>query len=472
MYFVFLFALTTFLFRNAFSTYFFNDDFFFLKISRIDNIQQFLNFFSPFKDYFYRPLSTEVFYFLIRLLDENLFLSHMVVFAIYFVGLFFLFKILFLLFKNKMLSYLTVLFYAVNFTHVFQLYSFSTFQEVAAFSFLMISFLNFLKKNHSLSILFFTLALTSKESAILYIVFLFLFCVIMKKFDKKFFYYLFVAIMFLLLYRDGLLSTGQLEQYSFQPNIKLGINNVLWYFFWSLGVPNFTPLYFTSILNPPIPDFWKMLSNFPEIKTYYLLLIIYYLLMIIGISYYLLKNKKEFFKLVNWYLLVGLVGFFIFLGPILFIEHRWMVRLTIPLIFITLIQSILILRLIESGRIFRLIGIVLIGLYLTLQFKGIPIHESSSTFLLESRFTKNAKKYFDIHKKEIVKHKYIYFIDKTKIRPMPWGGSEKLKVTLGDQNFIDHFFPGTDIKAIYGYENKIIPKNSYLMNSFDILLPE
>lgn len=117
----------------------------------------------------------------------------------------------------------------------------------------------------------------------------------------------------------------------------------------------------------------------------------------------------------------------------------------------------------------RLLVFILIGLYFIIQIYGIPIHESSSAFLLESRFTKNAKKYFDIHNKEISRHKNIYFIDKTKIKPMPWGGSEKLKGTLGDQNFTDHYLPGSNIKAVYGFENKKIPNRSFVINSFDIL---
>ena len=54
----------------------------------------------------------------------------------------------------------------------------------------------------------------------------------------------------------------------------------------------------------------------------------------------------------------------------------------------------------------------------------------------------------------------------------PWGGSEKLKVTFGDQNFISHYFPKTAIKAVYGFEDKIIPKGAYVISSYDILLPE
>jgi len=64
----------------------------------------------------------------------------------------------------------------------------------------------------------------------------------------------------------------------------------------------------------------------------------------------------------------------------------------------------------------------------------------------------------------------IYFIDSTNIEYNPWGGSKKLKVTLSDQSFIDLYFPGANIKAIYSFENNIKPKNSFVVKSIDILM--
>lgn len=473
MFFASLFTISLLIFKNAFSTYFFNDDFFFLRISRINNINQFVNFFSPIRQVSYKPISQEIFYLLTHFVNENVFIAHCFVFAIYFIGLFYLFKVIALLTKNKILAYLTTLFYAVSFTHVFQLYYLATFQDIAIFTFLCLSFFFFLKEKTVLSLIYFTLALLSKETAILFVPFLVLCKLFLIKKTKfsKIYPFLFLGLIFIPIYQYGLRYVTSLDNYRIAFNPRLIANNSLWYFFWSLGFPNFTSLYFTSIFRPPITDFWKMLTNFPEIKLYYLLLIIYLSLLGVGIFFYLIKNKNKFIKLIN-VCLFGLLSFFIFLGPILFFEHRWMVRLAVPLIFISLIQGYIVNLLIKKQGIFTLLGLITVGLYLYLQILGISIHESSSTFLLESRFTKNAKRYFETNKKEILKHKNIYFIDKTKIIPMPWGGSEKLKVTLSDQNFIDHYFPKTNLKAVYGFENKSIPKDSYVVNSFDILLPK
>ncbi len=471
MFFFLLFAFTTFLFRNAFTTYFLNDDFFFLKITRINSFSQFINFFSPIRQYSYKPVSTEVFYFFIHLFNENIFIAHLLGFFIYFIGVYYLFKIILHLSKNKPLSYLTTGFFAINFTHVFQLYYLGTFQEVFLFTFLAICFYKFLVGKNIQAIIFFILALLSKETAVLFVPFLIIFKLFVNKKIKwsELLRYLILGLLFIFIYQYSLKYVTLLENYKIDLNPRLFINNLMWYFLWSFGLPNFTSLYFTSIFKPPIPEFYKMLSNFSEIKIYYLLLISYYVLFISTLVYFFIQQKNKLKQFVH--LIICLFAyFFIFLGPILFFEHRWMVRLTLPLVFVVLMQTYFIANFIKKGRFLKVLGFILIALYVYLNILGVSIHESSSTFLLESRFTSNAKKYFNQHKKKILKYQYIYFEDKTKIIPMPWGGSEKLKVTFGDQNFIDHYFPGSKMKAIYGFEDKKIPKNAYVINSFDILL--
>lgn len=471
MFFILLFTFTAFLFRNAFSTYFLNDDFFFLKITRINSLGQFINFFSPIRQYSYKPVSTEVFYFFIHFFEDNVFIAHLLGFFIYFIGIYYLYKIIFLLGKNKLFAFLATSFYTINFTHVFQLYYLGTFQEVFLFTFLVICFYKFLKGKNFQATIFFILALLSKETAVLFVPFLIFFKFFVNKKIKwqDLLPYIVLGFIFTAIYQYSLKYVTLLDNYKISYEIKPVINNSIWYFLWSLGFPNFTSLYFTSILKPPIPEFYKMFSNFPEIKTFYLLLICYYSLFFISLISFFIKSKNRIKQFI--YFIISLFAyFFIFLGPILFFEHRWMVRLTIPLIFVTLFQTFFINKFIKSKNILKLTGYILITLYFVINILGTSIHESSSTFLLESRFTTSAKKYFSLHKKEILKHKYIYFVDKTKIIPMPWGGSEKLKVTFGDQNFIDHYFPNSELKAIYGFEDKKIPKDAYVINSFDILL--
>lgn len=471
-----LFTTVLFLFRNAFSINFFSDDYFFLKIGRADSLKAFLGFFSPVKNYFYRPFATEFFYYVIHLFEDNLFVAHAIVFLFYFLGLLFLFKSTLFLTKNKGLSYLTTALYGISFIHVFQLYYLGTFQEVAMFSSLSISLYLFLKNKYFLSLLAFVIALLSKETALFFVILLILISIIFrknlssKKIIKIFPAYIVLAFIFIFLYRQGLASTIQVNNYKLQTNLRMFFNNVMWYLLWSLGVPNFTSDYFISIFRPPIREFYKLLKNFPEVKTYFILLFSYWIIFILSTIAYLVKNKNKIYSFTR-VLLLCLAGFLIFTIPFGLISQRWMVRLTIPLVFITAFQAYVIFHLAKEKGFFRFISLLILVFYIFLNWMAIPIHESSSTFLFESKISANLASIINKNKTAIYKNKYIYFKDVQEKDFNPWGQSKHLKTTLGDQNFLDLYFPGRNIKAVYGFENKDVPQGSYIINSLDILKP-
>ncbi len=367
MFFFFLFTLSAFIFRNAFTTYFFNDDFFFLKITRINSFSQFINFFSPIRQYSYKPISTEVFYFFIHLFNNNIFIAHLLGFFVYFIGVYYLFKIILHLSKNKFLSYLTTGFFAINFTHVFQLYYLGTFQEAYLFTFLAISFYKLLTGKNTQAVIFFVLALLSKETAVLFVPFLIIFKLFVnKKIQwRKLLPYIILGLIFTLTYQYSLKYVTLLENYRINLNPRTTINNLMWYFLWALGLPNFMPDYFISIIKPPIPEFYKLLKNLPEVKTYFYFFVTYLLTFSVGIIYYLIKENKKIKEII--YLgFFSIVSFFIFIGPIGFFQHRWMVRLTLPLIFTVFMETYFITNFIKKGKFLRFLGFFLIVLYLYL----------------------------------------------------------------------------------------------------------
>jgi Ca2+/Na+ antiporter len=143
-----------------------------------------------------------------------------------------------------------------------------------------------------------------------------------------------------------------------------------------------------------------------------------------------------------------------------------MIRLTIPLIFISFVEAMFMyLLLINRMRLFKYVAVILLVLYAVWNYFGIRVHEETSTYLLENRIFKNAKKYFSENKSEILKHDAIYFQDKTFDLPRGWNGSEKLKLSLSGQSFLDYYFPGSKLKAVYGFENNTIPANAYIIDS-------
>lgn len=475
MFFFLLFGVILFLFKNAFSINFFADDYFFLKISRITSISDFFDFFSLIREHSYRPIGSEVYYSLIHLFGDSIIMGHAITFTVFFVGLYYFHRVIFKTSGNKTIANIITFLYGINFIHVFQLYYFGTFQEVAMFSFLAVSLSLFLDSRYTKAALFFILALLSKETAILYIFFLplLLFFFHRKKFAKHkkgLVGFIVVAGIFTLLYQYSLSFVTQLDNYKLHLNPKLFVNNLMWYMLWSLGLPNYMPDYMTSIFSPPIKEFWKVFVNYPETKIYFSLLFTYLGSFILILLTYVIRQKKQSGKIFR---LAGfcLMSFVLFIGPIGFFLHKWMIRLTLPLVFISLFQGYFLYLLFKSGSLFKKAFYILITLYFFLNVYGIKIHESSSTFFLESRISDHLKSAIEENRPTIESKKNIYFRDVKVKNFNPWGQSKHLKTTLSDQNFLDLYFPGKNLKAVYGFEESKIPRDTFVIRSLDLLKP-
>src|SRR3990172_5905967 len=86
---LFLFLLSFILFYRSLFNFFTNDDFFLLKISRIGSVKEFVNFFNliqgPDGLGMYRPLTTQVYYFLDwQLFNLNPLGLHIISFLVFF----------------------------------------------------------------------------------------------------------------------------------------------------------------------------------------------------------------------------------------------------------------------------------------------------------------------------------------------------------------------------------------------------
>ena len=474
-FFGFLFTLVTILFRNAFQIKFFQDDYFFIHISNAKNLEDVLRFFSPFRTYSYKPLATEVFYFILKLLHYNTFIGHVIVFLTYFIGLIFLYKCLKIVTKNSSLSKLAVFIYAVSFIHVFQLYWLATYQEVLSFTALSASFYYYLQKKLFPGIIWFIAALLSKETALLYIPFLFIFefikqkRIVIKENRLNIVIYTLIAVLFYFgISRFSLPYVTALDNYKIQPtNLKLFLNNAMWYFLWSLGLPNFMPDVTKSIFSAPLPAFTASWKD-PTTRLYFYLLIPFISLFALTCISLLVKFRKTALKTIGVTVLL-IILFYVFLGPILFFKHKWMVRLMLPHVFIAILIAWIIYQLGKAPGLWRYLSSLTFIFFLLATISGIKLHESSSTYLLELRVFNNVNKYFSQNANTIGKYKYIYFGDKGIGKDIQLWGSEKIINSLHDQDFIDYFLPYSHIKVLYGFKTNKIPQNSYIINSWEML---
>lgn len=449
-----IFILVLLWFRNAFNVYVFADDFYLFSISKASSLDAFINFFSPFKSYgFYRPLGIEVFYFLANVLN-NLIIVRLIVFATFFFGLVFLYKLIAKVFISSSLGLLTTLLYSINFVHVYQLYWLATYQEVALFAFSLATIYYFVCGKKKTSLFFYILALFSREQSMLIPGVLFFISLNLKKI-KDVIPYLVLAFPFIIVYKLNYPLVAIQPEYTVHIDLKLISNNLLWYFLWGLGFPASLPNFFISVFQQPLSSFWKYASNMNFI-VYISSLLLFIILCVSCFCF----NAKKFYRIVS----LCVFGFLVFVLPTTVILHKWMVRLTLPLIFIVFIYTYLIWFLYRKNGFSRIVGIILIILYFIWNFFGVLVHESDSTYIYESKISRNVESYLLDNFKEISNYKYIYFEDQS-VPINGWYGSKKLKQTLSNQAFLSYFFPGQTKVVNYNFESKKIPEDSYVLQS-------
>jgi hypothetical protein len=459
-----LLALVVIFFKNAFSIHFFQDDYWFLSISRAHSLADFLRFFSPFRNYSYKPLATETFYLLIHWFNYNVFWPHLIMFAAFALGLVFVYKSLIILTGKKWLSFLTVGLYALHFTHVFQLYWFATFQEIALLMFLALSFYGLLKQKQALFWLAFLAALLCKETATLYPGFLILMKLtyLRKRLSwRKICLFLALSAGFYLVYKYSLDQVTTLDNYKMEFNLKLIANNTIWYGLWGLGLPNVMPLFMPKIFGAPVGEFWKLFNDH-IFKVYFLSLLTYLGALLLATLTLLLTKKIKLRKFIL-FTAFCLAGYFIFFGPILFFPHRWMVRLTLPLLFLSLWQA----EIMRRSR--RWVTFSLLILYLVFNRYGTLFHEASSLIASENQIFLATQAFFAKHGQAITAYPNLFIADNVVRKKMPLMNSERLKNSFHDQSFIDFFLPGSGIKVYYDFETDFVPNNAAVVYSDEFI---
>jgi len=468
-------TLVLFYFKNAFTIGFFKDDLFFLNISQANSFLDFLNFFNPHKDFGHRPIPIELFYFAINKLNLSFFAIHIIIFTVYLVGLYFFYQSLLKISRQEIFSKITLLFYSLSFIHVFQLYAIWNFQEVCLFTFLSLSFYTLTVNKYPLSFLFYLLALLSKETAVFFPIFIFI-VLIAKKILKlkanlswKPSYLILItatAFIFGLLIKYEISKFAQNPLYAIHLSPRLIINNLMWLGLWSLGLPNYLPDYLTSIFSLPTPNFYKTLLN-TQNRLYFYFILAYLISFFISTIYLLVKRPKVYRQLL-WGLFLGGILFTLFNLPTLPTIHKTMIRLMVPLVFVSMFQGYVTSQLWQKKGFGRALASVLIFIYLFANYFGTVVHESASTFRLESNIYYKSKAYFDEHRNEVLKNDTVYIKDYRK-KANPWGGSKKLHDTYWGQNFVQYLFPEKKITMVFAFQNPKIPKKAFVVSSSKLL---
>ena len=456
--------LFVFFFFGAFNSLFFSDDFKFLAASKHFDL---FSFFSPVRTTFYRPLTTELFYSLLQRLPYPIITGHIFIFIIFLIGVFFLHKTLILITKNKGLAFFSSILYLFHFSHVYQLYWFATFQEVAQFTLLICSLYFILNKRFIVSTGLFILALFSKEQTLLFpFVAFILYFIKYRKGHIFFIVFLALDCIFIGIHLFVNSHMPILPEYVVHLTPRLIVNNLLWYGLWSIGFPAMMSDYMRSIFSLPFGAFWNYFIQ-PSFKIYFFGMIVYIVLLISSLIYIITSYKNERKKL-GFYFVAGIILFVLFLLPVLPIIHKWMVRLTIPLIFVAIMQGS-ILAILWKQRRAKPFVIFLLALYLIWNYFGIKQHESISTYALESSITKRASIVFS-NTKRFKNCTTLYIKDPKNMKMGSWDGSEKLALSLSGNSFLSYYFPERkDLKVEYEYNSTQQSSNSCFVASEELI---
>jgi hypothetical protein len=438
--------------------FFTNDDFFHFVTARAYNLKDFLNFFNLYYPATgfpnYRPLATQVFYFLDwKFFDLNPLPMHILLFILFFGIIILVYKIAKELTKNEKTAILTTALYAVSATHFGQLYFLATQEIIYGFFFFLTVwlFIKYLDRRKTkfivYSFLSFLLTLASKEPAItlpfvLGLIYLFLIWRDKKKIELKKittllspFFLVLAGYLFMRFFHYGF-AKGDSYLWAFVP--KRIINSLGWYSLWALNMPEMLVDFVGPGLkfNPNLFRYWPS-----QIIPIFILFVIQ---VVLG-GYLFLRNLLLSHKTKLNIVILGIIWFVGTLVPVLFLPiHKFTFYLTVPLFGVVMTLGYLLSNLPKWLVYFFLI------LFFTTSLVSLSLTSRVSWI---TRGQETAKRIF-VHflmNKEAYSQKTIVFVDTEKDIALPWSPTETVSVILSKTDFFELFFPGK-FKIIYDKE--------------------
>ncbi len=421
----------------ALGNFFSADDWFHLRISQIDSLEQFFNFFSfsqtPQSASFYRPLSTQVFFFIF----QKFFGLNSVAYYLFGLLLFgysiYLVRKFSSLYLRTEICNLASIIYGLSASNFTRLYFVSAFQELFLVVFSLLTLINF-KSRPKLSLLFFVLALLSKETAIVLPVLVLLLnykYIVANKFNNlRSEILVSVIYLYFRFFHFGLV-TG--DSYLWDFSLVKAVNTLMWYVLWSIGSPELLVDYIGSGLKP-IPRF------FVDYASWWPFIVFPLLAIIISTITIFLKN----FKKLNSYFWVFTLFFVISLLPVLFLpSHKFALELGLPLVGFAIALSILIKK---SNNIFYFVFLGIFIFYnLSMNYLTYTRHYSVS----RGQISKNVYQFINQNYPSPPENSYFEFINDAQDYGPIWGQSKQISQSLSNSDFFKVFYHQPDYMVYY-----------------------
>lgn len=433
--------LSVLIFSPALKNFFSADDWFHLRLIQINHFNEFVNFFSftntPQSASFYRPLSTQLFFWLFYQLFGLHALPYYIFGLILFAFIIYhLFHFLTDLKVNKNISLLATFFYGISASNFTRLYFLSAFQELFLVLFILLS-LRFYLKNNYLYILFFILALLSKETAIVFPGLIFILNLYQKKSLKirTHLPLIFTTLLYLAV-RFFIFKTPQGDSYLWDFSLKKAANTLMWYIFWSLGTPEFLVDYVGSGL--------KIVPKFFTDFTVWAKPILILLVGTIFSLFIIFLNNFKFLKKYFSIFLFSIAFFLISLFPVIFLPwHKFTLELGLPLIGFSLLLSVLVHH---SRRFFTTIFILF---YVIFNLTTIYLLNHRNYAATRGQISLRIYKFISKNYPVIPENKVFRFINDTSPEAKQWGSSKQISFATSGSDFFKVFYHEPQIKVYF-----------------------
>lgn len=425
------------IFFPALSQFFSGDDWFHLRITQIDSFREFLNFFSfshtAQSAAFYRPLPTQVFFFVFqKLFGLTAWPYHLFVLICFGYSLYLVNRFAQSQFEDKKKSLLTAFVYGISVSNFTRIYFLSAFQEIALVIFSLLCLLSFEKSKHK-SLIFFILALLSKETAIVLPLLLLIFNFkIIKKQVFLMVPIIIVSIVYLY-FRLGVFGmvSGDSYTWNFSPS-KLA-NTLMWYILWSFGAPELLVDYVGSGLRL-VPKF------FADYSTWWKIIISLLLGTLSSIGIIVVQRIKE----LKIYLIRYISFFLIAILPVLFLpSHKFALELGLPLVGFSLAIVLLL-----SGHK-KIFTTIFLSFYITLNLSMNYLTYTRHYSVNRGEISRKVFNYFSNTFPNHPQEQFFEFVNDAEDYGVEWGQSKQISQTLSGSDFFKVFYRSPGLKVYY-----------------------
>lgn len=447
------------------SLYFHQDEFIHFRYSQnITQVIQSFNIFQKGEFPFYRPLPTQVYFYLGKVIfGLNPVLFRLTNFVILSLNILLVYTVVKKITNKQSTGAIASVIYGINSTHIAPLFAPAYIHELL-YVFLALLCIyayvvfqkNKVNKNYLFAILFYILALMTKENAVILpgILAIYELIIVRSGFKKVVLRMTPFAILLSIYIVGHFLFYGLAKGASYTVQIgKPTINIFFWYFSWALSTPNIL----VDFLGPKLtlnPILYAVAGIHAYIFIYIFPVVLFGLFILAMLSFTTVKDKKDWIKVelfaILWFVL-GIVPLLPFPGHKLGTEQAFsLVGLSLGIGYIG--TSLLYSR--KSKYMFY----AWMSLYLILATNTIILARKTHWIAISSKQAQNAIEYIKKEYTDISDSDILYFKDGEIVIP-EFGSSKQMYYALGSGYGVNLMLNKPEVKVYFQFKTKDIPKN-------------